>query len=572
MGFWGLGVFTFIANMLLLVQPIYMLQVYDRVLTAASLETLLYVSLLAGVALILLGIVDAIRNILAGRIAAKLAVAAGGEVLQASMKGPRATLGDVQPLRDLAAVRNFIAGRAIFAYLDLPFAPIFIGILYFIHPQLFWLTVAGAAVLIVLAVTNDWWTRSSTAKAGERSMAASLAAQSFVRNSETLNAMGMVGNVTEAWGKEEAASLQSLERANLTNAIVSGISRALRMALQLAILGYGGYLVLQQEMTAGMIFASAIISGRGLQPIDQVIGGWRNLTDTLRADKRLRAALGSVNRSEAMSLPAPAGRIDLENVVVFPPNNPTGDPLLKRVTASIPAGSFCVVLGPSGAGKTTLMRAAIGAIEPRSGVVRIDGADIRSRDLESLGRHVGYLAQNVDLLPGTVAQNIARFDAAADPAEIVNAAELAQVHQLILTLPSGYDTRIGPGGAELSGGQKQRIGLARAMFGKPSLLFLDEPNASLDLEGERALERALAAASKSGTTLLIVTQRPAIVDHADLIMIMREGAVEDFGPRLEVLARQKRQMRATKFGADSGAPLASARFGQTMHGAVTPAE
>lgn len=539
-----LAVFAFFVNILLFIQPIYMLQIYDRVLLSGSIETLLYISVMAMGALLLLGVLDSLRNVLASRMAARLEVAVGADALIASINGSRASIGDIQPLRDLSVCRNFLSGRAVFAYLDLPFAPLFIGILYFIHPKLFWMTVAGAMLLLLVAVVNEWLTRHASAEAAEHGLAASLAAQSFVRNGESLKAMGMTGNVITAWGKEEAASLAAQDRMNRTNALLAGLSRTLRLGLQLAILGYGGYLVLEQQLTAGMIFASALISGRGLQPIDQVIGGWRSLMEARRAWKRLHKALDRNPRRDAMELPDPVGRLELEQVVVFPPHDPFGAPLLKGVSATMPQGTRTVILGPSGAGKTTFLRAIVGVLEPRTGTVRIDGADVRSYNTDKLGRHIGYLAQDVDLFPGTIAENVARFDPDADPAAIVAAARKAQVHDLILKLPKGYDTRIGPGGLQLSGGQRQRIGLARAMFGEPRILLLDEPNANLDADGEAALERALESARTDGTTVVIVSQRRAIADNADMILIMRDGTVEDTGPRPEVFARQAKKARA----------------------------
>lgn len=570
-----LAVFTFFVNILLLIQPIYMLQIYDRVLLSASIETLLYISIIAAAALLLMGILDSIRNLLASRMAAKLEVAIGADALVASINSPRASIGDIQPLRDLGVCRNFISGRAIFAYLDLPFAPLFIGILYFIHPKLFWMTVAGAALLLLVAACNEWLTRRASTEASEHGFAATMAAQSFVRNGDSLKAMGMVGNVIGAWGREEAASLAALDRMNRTNALLSGLSRTLRLGLQLAVLGYGGYLVLAEQLTAGMIFASALISGRGLQPIDQVIGGWRSLTEARRSWKRLSKALERVPSHEAMELPDPVGRLDLEQIVVFPPNDPFGTPLLKGVSVKMEQGTSTVVLGSSGAGKTTLLRSIIGAIEPRSGTVRIDGADIRSYSGDRLGQYVGYLSQEVDLFPGTIAENIARFNVDAEPAKIVAAACSAQVHDLILKLPKGYDTRIGPGGLQLSGGQRQRIGLARAMFGQPRILLLDEPNANLDMEGEAALERALESAKASGTTVIVVSQRRPIADKADMVLIMRDGAVEDFGPREEVIARQAKKVRAIQEALSqkqppTPQPFVASPFPKVVYGTAKP--
>lgn len=546
-GILGLGAFTFVVDMLLLVQPLYMLQVYDRVLTSGSIETLAFISLIAIAALILLAVADTVRAMMAGRIAAKLEVEIGPDMLMASMAGPRASLGDVQPIRDLGIVRGFIAGRGVFAFLDLPFAPVFIGVLYFVHPNLFLLTLGGAILLAVVALTNHRATVKAAGQAAETTLAATLAAQSFARNSESLRAMGMTGNVIRSWGMQAANSLIAQERMNRVNSVFAGFSRFLRLGLQIAILGYGAYLVVAGQMTAGMIFAASLISGRALQPIDQVIGGWKGFTDARRAWSRLKAGLDThAVARPATDLPAPVGRLEVEQLVVFAPNAPGAEPLLKRISARFEPGDCVAVIGPSGAGKTTLVRTLIGAIEPRSGAVRIDGGDLRNWDGEKLGRFVGYLAQDVELLPGTIAENIARFTPEEAGAAVIVAAQRAQVHELIQKLPKGYNTPIGPGGLQLSGGQRQRIGLARAFFGSPRILVLDEPNASLDGDGDLALERALTDAKKDRVTVVIVTQRLSIATKADSILILEDGAIEDYGPRLEVIARQNQRIQETK--------------------------
>jgi PrtD family type I secretion system ABC transporter len=579
-GLVGLVGFTFVVNLLLLAQPIYMLQVYDRVLASGSIETLIYISIFTAGALLLLGIIDSVRGVMAGRLANRLDVTAGGDALLAAMAGPRASLGDVQPLRDLQTIRGFVSGRALFAFLDLPFAPLFIALLYLIHPNLFWLTVIGAAVLAAIAFVNERAGAKAASESAARQMSAMLSAQAFVRNAESLAAMGMNRNVVHAWGAEEALSLNAQDRMNRVNAFFSGLSRVLRIGLQIAVLGYGGYLVLAGEMTAGMIFAAALISGRGLQPIDQVIAGWRGFVETRKAWKRLTEALVASKQLEARTdLPVPQGEVTFEAVVVFPPSGgeranrgAVGEPLLKRISAAIPAGECVAVIGPSGAGKSTLMRTLIGAIEPRSGAVRIDGADIRNWDRERLGRHIGYLAQDSELLPGTVAQNIARFDPDAPAEAIINAARKAQVHELVLKLPKAYDTVIGPNGLQLSGGERQRVGLARAFFGEQKILILDEPNSNLDSEGDRALEQAVAGAKAEGITIVIVTQRRMIVEKADRIMILRDGIVEDYGLRDDVLQRQAEKAQAAREvqqrdeGNKLPQPMATGRFASVVRG------
>lgn len=569
-GLAGLMLFTFVVNILLLTQPVYMLQVYDRVLASGSVDTLLYISLLAAAALILLGVVDAVRSVIAGRLAARIEVEAGNDTLIAAMTGPRAAIGDTQPLRDLQAVRSFLAGRAVFAYLDLPFAPLFILILWFIHPILFALTLVGAVVLALLALANQWASARSGQEASESSMGAMLVAQAFVRNAESVRAMGMTQNVIDAWGSSEARSLAAQDRLNRLNAWFSGASKVLRMGLQIAILGVGGYLVLNREITGGMIFASSLISGRGLQPIDQVIAGWKGFVETRKAWERLQKSLGAQSANvRATELPDPRGSVTFQQLVVTPPNNPNGDPLLKRISAHIDAGTCVALVGPSGAGKSTLVRTIVGAVPIRAGAVRIDGADVRNWDPEQLGRSIGYLSQDVELLPGTVAQNIARFSPDATDAAIVEAARKARVHELVQSMPKGYDTVLGPSGLQLSGGQRQRIGLARAFFGSPKLLVLDEPNAHLDSDGDLALESALLTARTEKVTVIIVTQRRNIAEVADSLMILRDGTIEDYGLKTEVYARQAARKKADDAAREAAAAtrkietsIVKARFGQ----------
>ncbi len=544
-GLGGLMGFTFVVNLLLLIQPVYMLQVYDRVLASGSIDTLVYVSIMAAAALLLLGVLDAVRSVIAGRMGARIEVVAANDAMLAAMSGPRASIGDVQPLRDLQTVRSFVGGRAIFAYLDLPFAPIFIAILWFIHPVLFTLTFVGALVLTVLAFLNQWATTRAGQESSEHGVGAMLAAQSFVRNSESIRAMGMVENVIDSWGQSESRSLGAQDRMNRINAWFSGISKTLRMGLQIAILGVGGYLVLQREITGGMIFASSLIAGRGLQPIDQVIGGWKGLVETRKSWERLQRALAALaGQNRATELPEPVGTLSFHQLVVMPPHNPNGDPLIKKVSAYVKAGSCMALIGPSGAGKSTLVRTVVGAVPIRAGSVRVDGSDIRNWDPEQLGRRLGYLSQDVELLPGTVAQNIARFDPGATDAEIIAAAQKAQVHELIQRLPKGYETMLGPTGLQLSGGQRQRVGLARAFYGSPRLLVLDEPNAHLDADGDAALERAVLLAKADKVTVIIVTQRRNIAEYADAIMILRDGSIEDYGPRADVYARQNARKKS----------------------------
>lgn len=568
-----IGIFSAAANLLLLVVPIYLLQIYDRVLASGSMNTLVYISLIALGALAVLGVLEVVRSYYASRVAARIDAAIGADVFLSAMEGPRAGLGDVQPLRDLAAVRGFVSSRALFFLFDLPFAPLFIALLWFVHPLLFVITVAGAVLMVLIALLNQIATSRSGRQSGEALMATTNAAQSFARNFETVRALGMASNVVELWGSRFAESLAAADRVNAVNAFWGGVSRTVRMVLQIAILGVGAWLVLAGSMTAGMIFAASIISGRALQPLDQIIGGWRQIVEAARAWRRVKGLprVRQPVRSAALSLPAPKGALHLDDVVYMPPGaDPGSPPLIKRVAFKVEPGEAVAVVGPSQAGKSTLARLIVGAIRPLSGAVRVDGADIANWDQDELGRHLGYLPQEVELFPGTIAQNICRFAPEADDAAIVAAAQRAQVHELILRQKAGYATEIGPTGVRLSGGERQRIGLARAFYGDPRLVVLDEPNAHLDMQGEQALEQAIAEARQRGTTVLIITHRPAIASKCDRMLLLRDGQVELYGPARDVLQRLAQGVQGVqKADADNAppppaSPPQAATFGQVM--------
>lgn len=542
-----MGLFSAVMNTLVLILPLYMLQVYDRVLPAANLDTLTYLTLLALSSLLLFGVLEVVRGIYASRLAARLDVAFGASSFLAAMSGPRAGLGDVQALRDLATLRGFIASRTIFFLFDLPFGPIFVGLLYFIHPLLFLVTVIGAVLMVSIAVLNQVASSRPGNEAAENLSASMNSAQAFARNFETVRALGMVSNAIEFWGARFSGSLHASDGLARINAFYGGVSRTTRSVLQIAILGVGAYLVLHNEMTAGMIFASSMISARALQPLDQIVGSWRQITDANLAWKRLSASRSEPDKQESIALPVPEGALSADQIVYHLPGSADGAlPLIKRVTFEVPAGETVAIVGPSQAGKSTLARLIVGAIQPRSGAIRIDGGDIRNWDPEQLGRHMGYLPQDVELFPGTIAQNIARFEPDAPDEKLVRAAQQAQVHELILGQRNGYSTVIGPAGVRLSGGERQRIGLARAFYGDPKILVLDEPNANLDTYGEAALERAIIQARSRKTTVLVITHRPSLAAKCDRILMLRNGQVEIDGSTKAVLDKlAERQGQAT---------------------------
>lgn len=535
-----IGLFSVVINVLLLVTPLYLIQVYDRVLPSSSAETLIFLSIIALAALAFLGLLEGVRTIYAQRVAAVMDQKLASRAFIAATGSQRAAMGDIQPLNDLALLRTFIGSRGLTTLFDLPFIPVFLVLLFFIHPVLFWLTLAGATVLVLLMALGQAATRRMSAGGPERSARANLQAQAFVRNADTLRAMGMTRNAVETWGQQFSEALNQNAIGGNVNAGFSGLSRAIRMALQLAILGVGAWLVLAGQMTAGMIFASSIVAGRALQPLDQLIGGWPQIAEARHAIRRLRSALGRPAGAAriATTLPAPSGAIRVRNLVYAAPGSPPGaEPIIKRISFSVDAGASLAIIGPSRAGKSTLARLLVGAADPLSGSVAYDTADLRTWDPEQLGRQIGYLAQDVQLFPGTIGQNVSRFDPDACDAMVVAAAQRAHAHELISSQAEGYQTPIGASGHALSGGERQRIGLARAFYGEPRILVLDEPNANLDTDGEAALTRAMLDAKQAGATLVIVTHRLSVAASCDQVLMLRDGQIDAIGPAAEVLKR-----------------------------------
>lgn len=537
---WIMAGFSLLTNFLLLAQPLYMLQVYDRVLPSRSTETLVFLTLVAVFSLIVLGLLETVRSIIANRAAATLDAGLADLAMRTVIRYGAVSGGNAQPIRDIEALRNLLASKIVFGLLDLPFATIFIGIMYLIHPVLFWLTVGGAVVLMGIAIVNQIALAEANKEQGEAALSASSRAEYLARNADSLVAMGMVTNVVDGWGEVRARSLVAADRAAKLNAWFAGLSKVLRLGLQIAILGIGAHLVLAGEMTAGMIFAASLISGRGLQPIDQLIGSWRQLSAGWQSWKRIKAFMDKADqRPQYTKLPAPSGLLEVVDLLQPNPADPAKPPILQRISFRLEPGRAVAVLGPSGSGKSTLARMIVGASQPRAGHVRVDGHDIANWDPEDLGRYIGYLAQDVELVPGTVAQNISRFDPDADDAAIVAAARNAHAEDLVARLPRGYDTPIGPGGVQLSGGEKQRVALARALYGDVKLLVLDEPNSSLDKIGEVALMRALGDARKRGITAFVVTQREMVLAAVDKIMRMQNGVILEYDDRDAVLERHR---------------------------------
>jgi ATP-binding cassette subfamily C protein len=535
---------TFVLNLLALVQPTYMLQVYDRVLPSSSLATLAYLTLIAVAILAVLGAIEAIRQIVIQRVGAGLEVDVGQRLLDTSLSGA-GSHDAVTLLRDLAQARAFLSSPVFSALLDAPFAPLFLLIVFLIHPLLGGLVLLGICILLVITLLNQWALSRPQKQSNDGAAVAGHLVMAFTRSGEAVRAMGMSRNAVAAWGHATADAFDAQDRATRSNAVFSGISRFVRLVVQLAILGLGAYLTLKQEITAGMIFATSLVAARALAPVDNLISGWKGLLQTLLSLRKIDGALTGLGAAAPRTrLSPPKGHLAFEKVTYVP--RPDADPTVKGISLPVEAGEAICIVGPSGAGKSTLAKLAAGALKPTHGVVRLDNSDFANWDPNERGRHIGYLPQDVELLPGSIAQNIARFDATASSEEILAAAELAGVADLVKKLPDGFDTRVGPGGLPLSGGQRQRIALARAVFRSPRVVVLDEPNAHLDTEGEAALNRTIAQLKAGGSTVVVVSQRSGVLQSVDRILFMRDGQIAASQSREEALARLTPGQRASE--------------------------
>jgi PrtD family type I secretion system ABC transporter len=530
-------IFTLCINLLMLSAPIYMLQVFDRVLSSRSTDTLVLLTLIVGVALATLAILEVARNQVMIRISDWLENRLGSTILAGSVEAALQHGGapSAQGLRDLSTFKTFLTGPGMFPILDAPWTPIFLGVIFMLHPVLGWMSLAGAVALFSLALVNEMVTRELVAKAGALSIRAFQDAEAVVRNADVVDSMGMRSNLIGRWQRKNGEMLTLQAQASKRGGGITAVSKFLRFVLQIGIMGGGAWLVIQNEMTAGAMIAGSILMGRALAPVEQAIGSWRSAIAARGAYERVKQQLALTADDEAqMSLPVPSGRLTVEGVTYF--HQGATEPVLRNVAVRLEPGEALGLIGPSAAGKTTLARLLVGNIAPRAGAVRLDGVDIAQWDGEDLGKHLGYLPQDVELFAGTVRENIARMGE-GKAEDVVAVAKLAGVHDMILRLSAGYETDIGDSGAALSGGERQRVGLARALYGAPKFVVLDEPNASLDNVGEEALVQAIATLKQRGITQVIIAHRPSILRHVDKILVMRDGAVQMFGPREEVLKK-----------------------------------
>ena len=536
----GVGLFSACLNGLMLAVPLYMMQIYDRVLATGSVDTLLALTVMVAAALVVLGLLDAVRGRVLARAGAWLDRELGRPVLAGAVAAAQHAGGGVsaQGLRDLATVRGYVGGPGVLPLFDVPWAPVFLAIVFLIHPLLGWIGLGGALALFGCAVLNDLSTRKKLMEANGAAARALNAADSAVRNADAIAAMGMLPALARRWREAGARGRHLQIAASDASGSISAAAKTLRFALQVAMLGVGAYLVLHHEMSAGGMIASAIILARGLAPAEQLINAWRALVGARTAWRRLRELVEHVpERDGGTALPRPAGRIGVEQVSYAPPG--LHEPLIRQASFRLEPGEALGIVGPSGAGKTTLVRLLVGSLVPTAGHLRLDGADLHAWPDADRGRYVGYLPQNVELFAGSVRDNVARLGEAEDEA-VVAAAQRAGAHETILALPEGYGTRIGEGGVPISGGQRQRIALARAVYGEPALVVLDEPNAHLDAEGEQALVESVVRMRERGVTVVLIAQRAGVMAQMDKILVLRAGEVAAFGPREEVLAALRR--------------------------------
>ncbi len=527
--------FGFFINLLLFVSPLYMLQIYDRVLPSRNETTLLGITLIAVFGLGVYAALEMLRSRLLVRGGLIFDRRVAEPIFDAAHRGALLRPGGPHDavLRDVDVLREFLTGSGILAFCDLPWAPIFLVACFLLHPWFGTMALAGGGLILGLTLLNEVATRHALDSAGRAARLAGHQAGASFRNGEVLRAMGMLGAMRALWRGRHDEVLLLQARASDRAGLIVAATKFVRLLLQLLVLGAGAYLAIHREITGGAMIAASIIIGRALAPIEAVVGNWKGFT-AARASHRRLAELLAVAGPEAarVSLPRPRGLIEAEALAVAAPG--ASRAILEGVGFRIEPGQLVGVVGPSAAGKSTLVRAMTGIWPLTGGSLRIDGAELRHWDPQALGRHVGYLPQDVELFDGTVAQNIARFGPAEDAA-VLAVARRAGCHDLIQALPDGYNTVIGPGGHGLSGGQRQRIALARALYGDPSLVLLDEPNASLDQPGEAALMRALAALRADGTTVVIVTHKLALLADADAVLVLNAGTVQSFGPAESIL-------------------------------------
>ena len=529
------GLFSVVVNILVLSVPIYLFNVSDRVLTSRSTDTLIMLTLVVIGALAAHVLIDMMRRFILMRIAVEAESKLGAPVLSAAAKSAQGgSIREFQTVSDLQQLRTFITGPVILTMFDAPVSPVYLLVVYLVHPQLGYIVTVAAIALVVIALINQKVTAVAFARANAYATRANVQAEAMARNAQVINAMGMIPEGVQLWGRETVESLKAQVEGHDRNIYMTGISKFVRLSTQILILAWGAVLALDHQLTGGMLIAASIIGSRALAPLEGTIEGWRSFVQARSAYARVKNLLqNSPLNLSRLRLPRPEGRLNVERILYVPP--PNKKVILNGVTFALEPGESLAIIGASGTGKSTLARMLVGSISPTAGNVRLDMMDLRNWDPRQFGESVGYLPQDVQLFPASIKANIARMREDATDEAIFDAAEMADVHEMISEFAAGYETQISIDGSPLSGGQKQRIGLARAFYGNPRLIVLDEPNSNLDSRGERALADALLRAKRRSLTIVTITQRPSLLRSVDKIMILNNGAVQAFGKRDEVL-------------------------------------
>ena len=535
--YWMVALFSFFVNMLMLTGPLYMLNVYDRVLGSRSLETLIALSVLVGFLYACMGILDFVRGRVMGRIGARFQAKMDRRVFSAVLKATtlnRAPREAATGLRDLEAVQRLITSPALMALFDLPWAPLFFVGIFIFHPMMGVLALVGAAALILVALVNQASTKGPLQDANAATFTSEQLGAQIRGESEMVHSLGMRGSAFDRWQIARGASLDATIAATDASGTFTSMTKAFRLFLQSAMLGLGAYLVLQGELTPGAMIAGSILLGRGLAPIEMIVNQWAVYQKGREGWGKLAILLGAIMpEPKRTNLPKPTARLVADQVTMLPPGGQQAT--LRAISFAVEPGQAVGIIGTSGAGKSTLARALTGVWKPVGGKIRLDGAALDQYDPDVLGQHIGYLPQRVQLFDGTIKENIARMSLTPDDAKVVEAAKKADAHEMILRLPDGYDTRVAANGGLLSGGQIQRIGLARAMYGDPVVLVLDEPNSNLDNTGSAALNSAVEQQKAAGGIVFVMAHRPDAIFHCDTLLVLEDGAKRAYGPKDEIL-------------------------------------
>ena len=540
------GLFSMFINLLMLVPPLYMLQLYDRVLTSRSESTLYMLTLIVIVLFVTMGLLEVVRSRVLIKFGNRFANILSNRVFESTFelanKKPEAA--NSRLMGDLMQLRQFLSGNGLFAFFDAPWIPIYIIVLFMFHVYFGIFAIFAAIILVAITILNEYTTKEKMDNANTLNRDSMMQLEANIRNAEVINAMGMKSNVRKKWEEKYFGFLNAQNDASNKAGIWSNLSKTLRMFFQSMMLGLGAYLAVNMELSAGMMIAGSIIMGRALAPLDLMIATWKGFSGARMSYKRVDKLLKDFPKNkEYMELPAPKGFLSLEGVYAKPPASEKYT--LENINFSINKGDIVGIIGPSAAGKSTLARVILGVWPVQIGTVRMDGADISQWDREHLGRYIGYLPQDIELFAGTISENIARFRK-VDAQKVIEAAQKAGVHEMILRLQEGYDTPIGTSGTVLSGGQRQRIGLARAIYDNPSFVVLDEPNSNLDEQGELALLKTVEELKKSGTTVVIITHRQNILKATNKIVLMNSGRIEKYGISDDILGNAAKQSQAAQ--------------------------